>query len=259
MTVTHDDVTFDWLGYATLRIETPDGFVAYLDPGRYGVLTGEWMPDTDDIAHPPGTDYDLKDGDLVCVTHNHHYDSDGIQRVAHEDATVVIYDGVDAGSIDRDVLAVDELPYDVTRIETDEQLDINTGSVRAVPAYNDPEGPHTNDDGSPFHPEGFGCGYLLTLDGRSIFWPGDSDVLDEYENLGMSTSASESTSLSVFVPPIGGSFTMDRREAADLAARFDPDLVLPIHYNTFDALETDSSAFASDVARRGIPVVLDEA
>lgn len=40
MTVTHADVTFDWLGYATLRIETPEGRVAYLDPGRYGVQIG---------------------------------------------------------------------------------------------------------------------------------------------------------------------------------------------------------------------------
>lgn len=254
MTVTHNDVTFDWLGYATLRIETPGGFVAYLDPGRYGVLTGEWTPDTTDVAHPPGTDYDLRDGDLVCVTHDHHYDSDGIQRVARDDATIVVYEGVETANIDRDVLPVDELPYDVTRIETDERLALDTGSVRAVPAHNDPDGPHTRADGTPFHPEGFGCGYVLALDAVTVFWPGDSDVLDYSSEL-----SPASDSLSVFVPPIGGSFTMDRREAADLAARLDPDLVLPIHYNTFDALETDSSAFASDVARRGVPVVLDEA
>ncbi|PSQ48138.1 hydrolase, partial [Halobacteriales archaeon SW_6_65_15] len=46
--------------------------------------------------------------------------------------------------------------------------------------------------------------------------------------------------------------------AADLAEAMDPDLVLPVHYNTFEALETDSGAFAADVAGRGVPVVLDE-
>lgn len=268
MTVTHADVTFDWLGYATLRIETPEGRVAYLDPGRYGVLTGEWTPDTDGIAHPPGTDYDLHDGDLVCVTHNHHYDSDGIQRVARDDATVVVYEGVDTASINRDVLPVADLPYDVTRIETGERLTLEAGTVRATPAYNASDGPHTRADGTPFHLDGFGCGYVLTTDSVSVFWTGDSDVLD-HESFGLSNatpkseseskSESKSKTKTVFVPPIGGSFTMDRREAADLAARLNPDLVLPIHYNTFEALETDSSAFASDVARRGIPVVLDEA
>lgn len=248
MTVTHEDLTLDWLGYATLRIETSSGFVAYLDPGRYGVLTGEWTSDTDGIAHPEGTDYDARDGDLVCVTHDHHYDSDGVQRVARDDATVVVYEGVDAENIDRAVLPVADLPYDVRRIETGEVFEFAGGSVRAIPAYNEPDGPHTHPNGTPIHPEGFGCGYFLTFDESSVFWPGDSDVLDEHAALDPS----------VFTPPIGRSFTMDRHEAADLAARLEPDLVLPIHYNTFAALESDSDAFAADVEQRGIPVLLDE-
>jgi L-ascorbate metabolism protein UlaG (beta-lactamase superfamily) len=51
---------------------------------------------------------------------------------------------------------------------------------------------------------------------------------------------------------------MDRHEAAALAEAMDPDLVVPIHYDTFEALETDAEAFAADVASRGVPVVLDE-
>lgn len=266
MTVTHSGYTFDWFGYATLRIETPDGFVAYLDPGRYGVLTGEWTPDTPSetsqnpdhtTAHPTGIEYDARDGDLVCVTHNHHYDSEGIERVAHPDATVVVYEGVDTAGIDRDVRPVSALPYDVRRIETGDRLALDTGVVRSIPAYNDPDGPNTRTDGTPVHPRGFGCGYHLTIDGASVFWPGDTDVIDAHERIELPPSGS-SANLSVFVPPIGKSLTMDRREAAELAAQLDPDLVLPIHYNTFGALDSDSSAFAADVARRGIPVVLDE-
>jgi len=51
---------------------------------------------------------------------------------------------------------------------------------------------------------------------------------------------------------------MDRHEAASLAATIDPNLVLPIHYNTFSTQEIDSRAFAADVAEAGVPVVLDE-
>ena len=43
MTVNADDLAIEWLGYATVRLETPAATV-YLDPGRYGVLTGEWAP-----------------------------------------------------------------------------------------------------------------------------------------------------------------------------------------------------------------------
>lgn len=33
MTIKHDGLDVSWLGYATVRIESPDGFVVYFDPG----------------------------------------------------------------------------------------------------------------------------------------------------------------------------------------------------------------------------------
>ncbi len=248
MTLRHDELTVDWFGYATVRFETADGFVAYIDPGRYGVLSGEWEPDSPDANHPEPVDYREQDADLVLVTHNHHYDSDGIERVAGDDATVVVYEGVNADDIDRDVAAVDDLPYDVRRIGEEAHLTIDDCEVWSLPAYNEPDGPHTRVNGDPFHPKGFGVGYLLSLGGTTAFWPGDSDVLTGHREL----------EVSLFLPPIGGSFTMDREEAADLAETLAPDLVVPIHYGTFAALETDSAAFADDVERRGVAVALDE-
>ncbi len=230
MTVRHEGLRVDWLGYATVRIEGSDG-VVYLDPGRYGVL--------DD--HRP------RDGDVVCVTHDHHYDSEGIDRVASEDATLVVYDGVDAAGIDRDVVAPEALDRRVNRIAQDDALRVNGINVESFPAHNRSDG-HVRDDGTPYHPEGFGVGYRVRVDGLPAFWPGDTDVLDFHADL----------AASLLVPPIGGSFTMDREEAAALAAEVDPDLVLPVHYDTFDALETDERAFAADVAERGVPVVLED-
>lgn len=248
MTISHGDLTIDWLGYATVRIEDGDGTVVYLDPGRYGTLTGEWTPDTEGVGHPPARDYDARDGDLVLVTHDHHYDSDGIRRVAREDATVVVYDAVYPPGIDRDVEPLDDLPQDVVRV--DEHTDRVFGDVivRTVAAYNEPDGPHVDEQGEPYHPEGIGVGYHLTIGDTAVFWPGDSDVLPGHEEL----------DVDVLLPSISGNFTMDRREAADLATALDPELVVPIHYNTFAGLEADSEAFALDVAGRGIPVALDE-
>lgn len=231
MTVEHDGLQVDWFGYATVRLEGPSGTVVYLDPGRYGVL--------DD--HRP------EDGDLVCVTHDHHYDSDGIDRVAADDATVVVYEGVDAAGIDRDVLPVEALPYDVVRIG--EENETTQAGVRlwSVPAYNEPDGPHTRADGSPYHPKGFGIGYRLSVDGRGVFWPGDSDALEGHRAI----------DAAVLLPPIGGAFTMDRHEAAALAEAMGPDLVVPIHYDTFEAIEADADAFAADVEDRGVRVTIE--
>jgi L-ascorbate metabolism protein UlaG (beta-lactamase superfamily) len=233
----HDGLDVSWLGYATLRVAGRES-VVYCDPGRYGVLDG----------------YEGGDADVVCVTHDHHYDSDAIRRVAGEDATLVLFEGVNTHRIDRDVDRPADLSLEVRTVDAHADLAVGDVVVRTVPAYNDPSGPRGDPDGNVPHPEGRGCGFHLTLPSRwgrdvSVFWPGDTDLLDGHGEL----------DVSLFCPPIGGAFTMDRHEAAGLAAALDPDLVCPIHYDTFEAIETDGEAFAADVASRGVPVVLDEA
>lgn len=252
MTVRFTDLTIDWLGYATARIEGGSA-VVYTDPGRYGVLTGEWADTYGGVPHPSGPAVDARDGDLVVVTHDHHYDPDGIRRVAADDATVLVYEAVSAAGVKansgRDVIEPEDLPYAVHRVAYGDTRVVGDVTVDVVPAYNRPDGPWGDyKNGEPLHPEGFGCGFIVTVDDVPCFWTGDSDVIDDHAGL----------DVSVFLPSIAQSFTMDRHDAARLAADLDPELVLPIHYNTFEALEADSRAFAADVAAQSIPVVLDE-
>lgn len=238
MTVRYDDITVTWLGYATARLEPDDGPVVYTDPGRYGVLDDYWA----------------RDGDLIVITHDHHYDPAGIRSVATDTATIVIYDAVDPADIDRDVESIDSLAtdYAVVRVDDTARVDIDTPAgtvtVWSIPAHNDPDGPNADADGSVTHPPGLGCGYLLGIDEHTVFWPGDSDALDGFAEL----------DVSIFLANIGGGgIVSDRHEAAELAESMEPDLVVPIHYDTFDQLAADDEAFAGDVAARSIPVALD--
>lgn len=232
MTVEHRGLTVDWFGLATVRIESSDGTVVYFDPGRYGVLDGD----------------EPRDGDLVCVSHTHHYDPDAVRRVGTDDTTVVVHEAVHHSETDRDVTPVRDLPFAVERVD-DETDTVEAGVIlRTLAAYNEPDGPHVDDAGEPYHPKGRGCGFLLNIDGVRVCWPGDTDVLEGHAEL----------DVSLFLPPIGGTFTMDRHEAADLIDDLEPELVLPIHYDTFEEIETDANAFAADVEQRGVPVELDE-
>lgn len=47
---------------------------------------------------------------------------------------------------------------------------------------------------------------------------------------------------------------MDRHDAAEFARSVDPELVLPVHYDTFEAIEIDVDAFAAELEEDGIPV-----
>ncbi|APX96354.1 MBL fold metallo-hydrolase [Natronorubrum daqingense] len=234
MTVRFGAVTVDWYGLATIRLEGRTGTVIYIDPGpeAYGTLEG----------HEPN------DGDLVLVSHDHHYDSDSIRRVAHENAIVVVHESIDATELDRPVEQPEELPYEVERVRADESFILGPLDLFTTPAYNAPDGPHVDERGDPYHPEGRGCGFAVTVDGVTAFWPGDTDALESHETM----------DVDLFMPPVGGTFTMDRHDAAALAETLEPDLVLPVHYDTFEAIEVDADAFVVDVANRGVPVVLDD-
>ena len=211
MSVQYGDLSFERLGHASVRIETDDGLVVYIDP---------WSEVLDD---------ERGDGDVVFVTHDDfdHYDPDAIDAVASDDATVVVYEGIDTADLDRDE----------TLLAYDESLTVRGIDVQAVPAHNRADGEHVDENGEPFHAEHEVVGLLLGFDGTTVYFTSDTDFLQAHNHV----------EADVFVPPIGGHYTMDRREAAEFAESVDPDLVLPVHYDTFEAIETDAEAFADEV------------
>ncbi|QLG47512.1 MBL fold metallo-hydrolase [Natrinema halophilum] len=220
MSVDYRGITFERLGHASVRLETEDGTVVYVDP---------W---SEVLANEPS------DGDVVFVTHDDydHYDPDAIEAVSGPNATVAVYEAVDTA----------DLAFDVVDLPHEGELTVDGIDVRSVPAYNDPDGDHVDDDGTPFHAEGEVIGLVVTLEGTTILFPSDTDFLPHHESM----------SADVFVPPIGGHFTMDRHQAAAFARRIDPGLVLPEHYDTFEPIETDAEAFAADLDADGIRVEL---
>jgi len=219
MSVQYEGLTFERLGHASVRIDTGE-LVVYVDP---------W---SDMLDGQP------RDGDVVFVTHDDpdHYDPDAIRAVASDDADVVVYEAVDTSALDREV----------TPLAYDGSLSVRGIAVEALPAYNRSDGDHVDEHGDPFHAEREVVGLLLTFDDVTVYFTSDTDFLPAHNHV----------QADVFLPPIGGHYTMDRHEAAEFAASVTPDLVLPVHYNTFEAVETDAEAFAEEVAGSGIRVEL---
>jgi L-ascorbate metabolism protein UlaG (beta-lactamase superfamily) len=220
MSAEYNGLSFERLGHASVRIETDSGTVLYIDP---------WA---DVLDAEPG------DGDVVFVTHDDpdHYDPDGIEAVAGSDVTVAAHEAVDTG----------DLGFDVGELPHEGDVTVEGVGVETVPAHNNPNGERVDEDGIPFHAEGEVIGLLLTIEGTSVFFPSDTDFLARHESI----------TAEVFVPPIGGHYTMDRHEAAEFARSVGPELVLPVHYDTFEAIETNAGAFAEELEGAGITVEL---
>lgn len=220
MSVQHGDLSFERLGHASVRIETDDGLVVYIDPWS-NVLAGE-----------------PRDGDVVFVTHDDpdHYDPDAIEAVAADDADIVAYEAIDTTDLNREVTP---LAYGGT-------LTVSGISVEAIPAHNRADGDHVDEDGNPFHAEHEVIGLVLTFGDTTVYFTSDTDFLPSHNHI----------QADVFIPPIGGHYTMDRHEAAEFAKSVEPDLILPVHYDTFEAIETDAEVFADELESDGIKVEL---
>ena len=103
----------------------------------------------------------------------------------------------------------------------------DTMSFRTIPAYN---------RNKPYHQkEKEWMGYLLSMDQVNYYIAGDTDNLHELGSI----------QADVVFLPVGGTYTMDAREAARLANTIKPHLAIPTHYLSVVGSLEDAKKFRS--------------
>ncbi len=133
-------------------------------------------------------------------------------------------------------------------------VEFDWGWVKLVQAF------HTNtipgSAESPFSAEtgvviGTPSGLVINIGGKTVYHLGDTCLFGDLKLIAASTP------VDVALIPIGGHYTMDRRDAVTAAELIGAGTVIPMHYNTFPPIETDAGAFKSDVeSRTGSKVVV---
>jgi len=103
--------------------------------------------------------------------------------------------------------------------------------VEAVHAYN---------IGKPFHPRDAGAGYIVRFKSASVYHAGDTDNIPEMKGY----------KCDIALLPIGGTYTMGAKEAADAAAAILPKITIPIHYNYLADTHADPEHFKSLVEEK---------
>jgi L-ascorbate metabolism protein UlaG (beta-lactamase superfamily) len=84
------------------------------------------------------------------------------------------------------------------------------------------------------HKKGIGLGYIINIEGKSIYHAGDTDLIPEMEDIGK---------INVALLPIGGrDFTMNLTEAVQAAITIKPQVVIPMH-----RFEADPQEFKKQV------------
>ena len=85
------------------------------------------------------------------------------------------------------------------------------------------------------------CGFLLNLDGKTIYHSGDTGLFGDMELIGRLNR------IDLAMIPIGDNYTMDPGDALEAVKMLKPGLVIPMHYNTFPLIEQDPLKFKSEV------------
>jgi L-ascorbate metabolism protein UlaG (beta-lactamase superfamily) len=198
-----------WLGHASFKIEA-GGKTIYMDP-----YEGEYRDKAD----------------LILVSHSHadHCEPSKIGKIRKE-GTVVIAPAD----------CVPKIGGNVKTLKPGERVSLKDVTVEAVAAYNYKR---FRSPGNPFHPKGFGVGYLVTLGDRIIYHAGDTDFIPEMRDL---------RNIYLALLPSGGTYTMDNPEAAEAALAIKPEFVIPMHRK-----DTNPSEFKNYVeAQSKIKVIL---
>ncbi len=89
------------------------------------------------------------------------------------------------------------------------------------------------------------AGVVLELGGKKIYHCGDTGIFGDMKLIG------ELDKIDIMIVPIGGNFTMDIDDAVKAVEMVNPDLAIPIHYNTWPIIEADPAKFVKKVEAIG--------
>jgi L-ascorbate metabolism protein UlaG (beta-lactamase superfamily) len=151
--------------------------------------------------------------DIVLLTHDHydHYSQADLKAVSDASTRIV---------------APMSAPLVTDRITPGKTMKIKDVSIQATPAYN---------LGKSFHPKTNGwVGYVVTIGGKKIYHLGDTDRIPEMKGL----------VVDVALMPVGGTYTMDAKEASDAIKDINTIYAIPIHYGDIVGSRRDAEEFA---------------
>jgi L-ascorbate metabolism protein UlaG (beta-lactamase superfamily) len=131
-------------------------------------------------------------------------------------------------------------------------VEFDWGYIGLVPAWHTNTIPGSED--SPFSAElgvvlGPAAGLVIKIGETTVYHAGDTCLFSDMKLI------AQRSDIDVALLPIGGHYTMDRRDAVVAAEFVGAGTVIPMHFNTFPAIETDAQAFKDEVEEKSSATV----
>ena len=191
------------------------------------------------ISHNPlAKDVDIKsiEADYIFVSHGHgDHVGDLVEIAKQTDAQVVAMVEVAAWAEKQGLKKLIPMNYG--------SLQLDFAKVRMVWATHSSSLPDGSYGGNP-------AGFVLELDGKAIYFAGDTSLTIEMKLL------ADLYNLDYAILPIGGHYTMDVDDALIATKYFECDKVIGVHYDTFAQIEIDKDEALAKFKRENKTLLL---
>ena len=161
------------------------------------------------------------DADYIFITHSHydHFSKNDIINIKNEKTKIII-----PFELENEISNLGFIKDNVLLVKPSENYKVDNINFSTVPAYN---------INKNFHKKEYNwVGYIINLD-KIIYFAGDTDNIPEIRNIKCDIAS----------VPIGGIYTMDVVEAADLIKNIKPSITIPMHYKTIVGTVEDAYKF----------------
>jgi L-ascorbate metabolism protein UlaG (beta-lactamase superfamily) len=164
------------------------------------------------------------DADYVLITHDHydHFSIEDIHKVIKNTTILVVPARMedDARELEREV-------GEIVTVKPGVYKELSGLELETIPAYNTVK---------PFHPRrAEWVGYILRVDGKRVYIAGDTGA----------TKEAKQVKCDIALVPVGGTYTLDTKRAADLINTIRPEYAIPTHYGSIVGKKSDGQTFAS--------------
>lgn len=166
------------------------------------------------------------DAAFVLITHGHydHFSPESIEMVANGKTVLIAPEKMLSKAQE-----VSGFVGEIVTVRPGERRSVSGLEFETVPAYN---------VSKPFHPKSAEwVGYVLVIDGKRIYIAGDTDATEE----------AGAVRCDIALVPVGGTYTMDAKAAAELVNTIRPEVAIPVHYGGIVGSARDGEKFAKKV------------
>lgn len=164
----------------------------------------------------------LNDADYIFITHNHydHFSEEDIKKVKNNKTIIIVTEDLYTKTLK---LGFNEM--NIITVKPNENYKVESIKFSTIPAYN---------INKIFHPkENEWVGYIIELEGSKYYIAGDTDITEENKKV----------KCDVAFVPVGGTYTMNFKEAAQLVNQIMPKIAVPIHYGSIVGTIQDATDF----------------